>query len=282
MSVLLGVNAFPAGGEGGGRQSRALATWRALAGVRLANLQWADGACEVEGFATHPVLRADARTVSGRRGRRLPVLNEAMDRLAELAEEAGCGWFAYANSDVAYTQAAVDRMAAGGEDGLAFSRMDVDPATGRDLEMVTAGVDVFAVSTAWWRAHRRRFRAYLGGEPVWDNVYTAILLAHGRALLLNREPLIRHERHSGGDWSRSPYARYLNHLAALDRPYFTLWAAYHAGLEALRARGAAEAEELRLQREVFSRRPSPLERAVQAGRVVKAVLRRAARRRGGG
>lgn len=278
MTVLLGVNAFPATGEGGRRQAEALATWRGLAGARPANLQWPDDVYEVDGFETLPVLRADSRTASGRAGRRLPVLNEAFDRLADAAEAGGHAWFGYANSDISLTQEAVGRILTWEGDALAFSRMDYDPETRRDLEIVTAGIDLFAVRVEWWRANRRRFRGYIGGEPVWDNVYTAILLAHADALLLNREPLIRHERHAPGNWRNSPFAAYLNWLAALDRPYFSLWATYHHRLEEMRARGAPAHDELRLQREVFGRRPSPLERAVQAGRVLKAAARWYARR----
>jgi hypothetical protein len=104
-------------------------------------------------------------------------------------------------------------------------------------------------------------------------VYASILLAHADAVLLHRDPLLRHERHPAGDWRASPYARYLNYLAALDRPYFTLWATWHAELGKLRARGGTEREEMELQRQVFGRRPSVLDRAVQAARVAKAKAR---------
>jgi hypothetical protein len=108
---------------------------------------------------------------------------------------------------------------------------------------------------------------------VWDNVYTALLLAHGDSLLLNRGAWVLHERHAPGEWRASPYARYIQYLAALDRPYFSLWAEYHAALVALRSRGAGEGEELRLQREVFRRRPGPVARALQAARAAKASAR---------
>lgn len=272
-AILLGVNAFAATGEGARRQAEALATWRGLEGARLANLQWPDDPYPAHGFETHAVLRTDSRTVTGRDGRRLPVLSEVFDRLADLAAAGGCRWFGYANSDISLTQAAVDRIRADGREGYAFGRMDFDPVSGEDVEMVIAGVDLFVVTVEWWRANRRRFRAYLGGETIWDNVYSAILLAHADAVLLNRDALIRHERHPPADWRSSPFARYLNHLAALDRPSFTRWATYHHRLLAMRARGATEEEELRVQREVFRRPRSPLERAVQAGRVLKALAK---------
>jgi hypothetical protein len=278
VSVVLGVNAFAARGEAAGRQARALAAWTALEGVRLVNLQWADDAREVEGFHTLAVLGEDASTAAGVRGRRLPVVRECMDRLAEHARGVGAHAFAYANSDVAFTPAAVELIRAGGHDGWAFSRMDTDPATGRELGVVTAGVDAVAARVEWWSAHRHRFRAYPGGEPVWDNVYAALLLAHGDSLLLNRGAWVLHERHAPGDWRASPYARYIQYLAALDRPYFSLWAEYHAALMLLRSRGAGEGEELRLQREAFRRRPGPLARALQAARAAKATARWVARR----
>lgn len=273
MTLLLGVNAYPATGDGGRRQAQALASWRALDGVRLANLGWPGDVFEVEGFATHPVLARDSRTVTGRKGPRKPIVSEVFDRLAEIAGREGCRWFGYANSDIAWTQAAVDRVVREGREAYALSRMDVHPATGEGIEMVTAGIDAFVVSAAWWRANRRRFRAYIGGEPIWDNVYTSLLLRHADAVLLDRDPLITHERHPAGDWRGSPFAAYLNFLAALDRPYFTLWVVYHDELQRLRAAGAGEEEEMRLQRTVFRRPIGPVDRTVQTVRALKARLR---------
>jgi hypothetical protein len=273
------VNAFDARGDAGRRQAEALATWRALDGVRLANLQWPDDVFEVEGFATHPVLREDSRTASGRQGPRKPLVSEAFDRLAEIAAREGCRWFGYANSDIHWSPAAVARVVEGGLEAYAFSRMDFDAATGEGLEMVIAGIDAFVFSVDWWAANRRRFRAYIGGEPVWDNVYAAILLRHARSVLVNREPLIRHERHPAGDWRKSPFARYVAHLAALDRLDFSRWAVYHHRLLQLRERGAGAAEEDRLQDEVF-RAPEPAgARLLQAARALKARVAYALRPR---
>ena len=279
MSLLLGVNAFGAPGDAGRRQAEALESWRALDGVRLANLQWPDEVFEVDGFATHPVLERDSRTASGRKGPRKPLVSEAFDRLAAIAAAEGCRWFGYANSDIHWSQAAIDRVVGGGLEAYCFSRVDVEAGTGRELEMVTAGIDGFVVSVDWWGRSRRRFRAYVGGEPVWDNVYTALLLRHAGAVLVNREPLLRHERHPAGDWRRSPYARYVAYLAALDRPDFTRWAVYHHHLLLLRERGAAPEEEDRLQRDVFHA-PEPLSgRLLQGARALKARLAYLARPR---
>lgn len=276
--LLLGTNAFASGGEGARRQAGALASWRGLEGVHLANLQWPDAPFPVPGFPTEAVLRGDSRQAAGRPGPRKPLAREVMDRLCALAEARGCRWFAYANSDVRVTQGAVDAVRDGGREGYAFSRADVDPADRRVLEMITAGVDLVAVEAAWWRGNARRFRPYVLGEPVWDNVYTAVLLCHADAVLLNREPLVLHERHAPGAWGESPFAEYTRWLVARDRPYFSLWARYHHELLALRARGASAAEEVDLQRRVFRFAPTAGERVVQAVRVLKAGVRYAVRR----
>ncbi|HET7231337.1 MAG TPA: hypothetical protein VFJ16_15115, partial [Longimicrobium sp.] len=156
MSILLGVNAFPARGEGGRRQADALGAWRGLGGVALANLQWADDVYEVDGFETAPVLQADSRTATGISGRRLPLVSECFERLAAMAGERGLRWFGYANSDITLTQGAVDRVIADGREGYAFSRMDIDPETRADVSMVTEGIDVFVIGVEWWRRNARR------------------------------------------------------------------------------------------------------------------------------
>jgi len=282
VSVLLGTNAFPAPGEGGARQARALETWRALAGVRLANLQWPDEVFEVDGFATHPVLVHDSRTATGRAGPRKPLVNEMFGHLARIAEREGCAFFGFANGDIRWSQAAVDLAAERGLEAAAFSRMEIDPRTGADLKMVIPGIDAFVLSVDWWRRHHRRFRGYVGGEPVWDNVYTAIVLRNARSVLVNREPLIRHERHPAGDWSKSPFARYIAYLAGLDRLDFNRWALYHYHLLELRRRGSDSEVEDRLQGEIFRAPDSIAGRLRQVARGVKARVTYRLQRGGGG
>ncbi|MDB4908247.1 MAG: glycosyltransferase and protein [Gemmatimonadetes bacterium] len=272
MTLILGANAFAAKGEGARRQSEALATWRALEGVELVNLQWPDELFELDGFETHAVLETDSRTVTGKAGRRLPILREVFDRLAAIAEQKGARWFAFANSDVGIRQAGIDRVLRGDKEGYAFCRMDTEAGTGREIAMVTAGIDIFALRTDWWRANRHRFRDYIVGETIWDNVYASLLLSHADAVLLNRETLITHEFHQPADWGNSPFAPYLNDLAARDRTYFTRWVEYYQALTAMRERAggmADEAEELQLQRDVFHPSHSMRERLVQALRMLK-------------
>lgn len=277
--ILLGINAYAARGDDARRTDAALRAMRALEGVRLANVQWPDDGVEVEGFRTLPVLRRDARTVSGRQGRRLPIVREVLDALAAAAPGEGCRWIAFANADVRPTQAAIDLVRASDLDAHAFSRADEDPETGART-MVTAGVDLFAVEVGWWRRNAHRLRDYPAGEPVWDNVLAALLLWHGRAVLHNRHPLVLHEAHPAGDWRASPYAAWVRYLAALDRDAFTRWAHYHAGLLELRERDASEAAELALQRRIFGRPPTLGERIVQALRTAKAMALYRPRRRG--
>ncbi|HEU4455928.1 MAG TPA: hypothetical protein VFR81_22875 [Longimicrobium sp.] len=279
MTLLLGTNAYPAAGDGLRRQTAALEALRGLRGVRLANVQWPDEVYAVEGFRTLAALREDSLTVTGRSGRRKPIVTEIFDALCGAAEAEGAEWFGYTNSDASPTQTLVDRVLAEPRDGWIVSRMDVDGETGAELGVVTPGLDTFVVRAAWWRANRRRFRRYIAGEPVWDNVFAAILRAHGDSLILNRGAWVRHERHPAA-WTASPFADYVRLLAALDRPHFSLWARYHHELEAMRARGASEDEEMAMQARVFRHRPTPADRALQAGRAIKARLRYLAARRG--
>ena len=102
--------------------------------------------------------------------------------------------------------------------------------------MLLRGLDLFAVDAAWWRRERRRFRPYIAGEALWDNVYAALLCSHGRAAIVDERALIFHEQHGAG-WGSGLYTDYNGYLAALDAPYFSRWAAYVARLQGLRASG---------------------------------------------
>src|SRR5437773_669960 len=73
--------------------------------------------------------------------------------------------------------------------------------------------------------NRRRFRRYVNSEAYWDPIYATIALCHARAVLLNREGLIRHEAHPRA-WRESPFADYNRYLASLDTLYFSIWDKY--------------------------------------------------------
>jgi hypothetical protein len=249
-------------------------TLRELSPWPLVNLQFADRANlqEMDGFETAAVLRVDSNTVTGRPGVRKPVLSELFTRLAEAAVERGAPMFLFTNSDIIFTSAAFDRIGDGNERAQVVARTDFEPETGRDLPPLIYGTDVFAVEAAWWLANRHRFRPYVVGEGCWDNVYTAQLLCWAGGLLLNREPLVRHEAHALA-WRQSPFAEHNRYLAALDRLYFTRWVTYASRLAVLRrdASGLALlADEQRLQDDVFGDwKPSVFDHVVQALRVAK-------------
>lgn len=227
MSVLVGMNFYAAQGDAGRRQDRAIAALRALPGTPCVNLQWPDGRFDVSGIETLAMLHRDARTVSGRDGRRKPIVADMLDVLAGAAAMRGCSHFLFANADIEITPAAMALINERQCDGYAFVRTDLDPETHGPVGQMRYGVDAFAFDVRWWSRHRRRFRAYIAGEPVWDNVYTAILLTHSDGAIVDREGLMLHERHES-PWRRSPYDDYTWYLAALDRPYFSLWTAFHA------------------------------------------------------
>lgn len=280
MTVLIGMNFYRATGGAGRRQERAIRALRALRDVRAVNLQWPDDVYDVDGIPSRPLLCTDSRTVSGREGRRKPVVSEMLDLLAAEAVAAGCRYFVYANSDIAVTPQAVALIAASTGQGLAFVRTEVDPATGAALGAMRFGVDAFAFEASWWQRHRRRFRPYIAGEPVWDNVYLAILLTHSNAELIDRPGMILHEQHDS-PWQGSPFDHYTWYLAALDRPYFTLWARFHAEWAPLAETSANEAAIRALRARIFTVRELHRGRAIQWARALKAWVRYAVQQRGG-
>lgn len=279
MSLLVGTNFYAARGDEGRRQDGAIRALRALPGVERINVQWADDRFDVDGIETVAELRSDSRTVSGRDGRRKPLVSEILDVLCRHAEARGCRHFLFANADIEITAAAVELVARDPREGFALARTDFDPATRGSLGVMQRGTDALVFDTAWWRRHASRFRPYILGEPVWDNVYTAILLVHSNAAFANREGLLAHELHGMGQ-RNGAYDDYTWYLAALDRPYFSLWAAFHDGLERLgdAAAEASAVEALRMR--IFDPRVLRQGRALQWARAVKARVRYARRRRG--
>ncbi|HET7219639.1 MAG TPA: hypothetical protein VFJ02_16400 [Vicinamibacterales bacterium] len=285
--LLFGTHIHPADGEAARRQRHALTILRGVSPLPPVNLQFRDRRRlqQLDGFETHAVLEQDSNAITGRPGIRKPLVNEMFTRLAEHAVARGARWFAFTNSDIIVTPDAIDRVRAGDRLAYAFSRTDVDPQTNRELGPLIHGVDAFVVDARWWLEHRSRFRPYIVGESVWDNIYTAQLLCWAGGLLLNREPLVRHETHPIA-WRDSPFAEHNGILGALDRMYFSRWVLYANRLEAMRREAgglAGEQEELRLQRDIFSGwAPDLGDKILQALRVAKLRLRFLGRRAGGG
>jgi hypothetical protein len=190
--------------------------------------------------------------------------------------ERGARYFGYTNSDILFTPAAIERLQQGDRTAYLFARTDFESGTERDTHSLIYGTDAFAVEAAWWLSRRQGFRPYVVGESCWDNVYTAQLLYWAGGLLLNREPLVRHESHPMM-WQNGPFAKHNGYLAALDRIYFTRWAIYADRLAQLRkATGgpADEKAELRLQEEVFRDwKPTAADQLLQALRVAKLKTR---------
>ena len=76
--------------------------------------------------------------------------------------------------------------------------------------------------------------------------------------LLNRDPLLLHERHAAVWRDATPGARYNGYLAALDARYFDLWSRYWHRLEQLRSADAPQEAEADLARDTFVwRRSAP-------------------------
>jgi len=271
---VLGSNFYRGDASAMRRQQAAVDAVAALRGVEPINLQWTDevDARKEREMETLAVLRHDSRTVTGLPLRRKPIMTEIFDALARAASERGCRYFAFYNADIVVTQAAIDTIADGGRQSYGFSRMDFDGETGRDLGLTPNGIDLFAFDAAWWRAERHRFRDYILGEWFYDPVFASLMLRYGDGLILNRRGEIRHEAH-GHQPPSGPAAEYNGYLAALDSPYFSMWAGYRARLDELRARDAGEDDERSLQREAFARPITIGAAAYHAGRCARAFVR---------
>jgi hypothetical protein len=272
VGVLFAVNAYPASGASARRNAAGLATILRLRKVRVVNVQPVEPVLNVHGVPTLAVLERDSVNVTGTEGPAKPVVVDLFDAAAREARAGGEQYFAFANMDIEVTQDAIDYVLAEGREAYMFSRLECDAETGAPIEYTTAGSDMFVLDVEWWLANRWRFRDYLLGEWSWDNVFTSIILCHSNGLLLNRDPYIRHECHDSGA-SNSPFASYTQFLAALDRPYFTLWAEYHWDLAPLRAQNAPAEAEQQLRDQTFRFRPTLRARALQLGREVKARIR---------
>src|SRR5262245_13518767 len=138
--IVVGSRYYPSDEGGTRRQQRARAAILGAAGVVPVNLQFTDETLAPEGFHTWPVLEHDSRTVTGASGARMPIMSEMLDRLADVARERGCRAFMFVNADNEVTQDAVDWVAGGRHDAYAFSRADVDPATGAFAGMMIRGI----------------------------------------------------------------------------------------------------------------------------------------------
>ena len=218
MSILLGINVYAAKGDAARRQENCLKSLRALEGVSLVNLQFADDPIEAERFDTVCELKNDSRKVTGRKGPQKPIVSELFTILAEQARSRGLRYFGFANSDIIISQSAIDCAVAERKEAYVFSRMDYDGESGKDIGMLIFGADLFIIDTRWWLDNKWRFRPYIFGEFCWDNVYASIILCHAQAVLLNREASIKHERHAN-NLGESPFGWYNGLLAALDTTY---------------------------------------------------------------
>jgi hypothetical protein len=246
-SVLIGTSTSGRSGETARREAAAEASLAGLRGVDVVNLRFADEPASTGPVEPLAALRLDAPGVTGRKGPRKPVVSEMLDVLADHAARRGCPRIAVINGDISITQAGVERLMERAEPAIAVSRLDV--GGGVPDAFLLRGVDMFVFESGFWRAHRRRFRPYILGEALWDNVYASVVVCHG-GVLINREPVITHERHAAG--RDSPFAPYGHLLATYDRAYFSRWCEYVAEAEGLRSDGGTIEDEYALQRKVFT------------------------------
>jgi hypothetical protein len=249
--VILGTHIYPATGAAADRMQRALDGWARLSGVRLINLQFADDPSPRvhPAFETRAVLRHDSVSVTGASGPRKPIVRELLDHLIDAAVESGAPYAGFSNADILISTTAISRVRNGGDEAVIFSRMDLD-ATDAPLGEFLGGQDTFFVRPDAYHRVRRRLRAYVVGEILWDIVYASILLTHVRASLVNRGDDCRHVLHEPV-WVNSPFMRYAWRLARQDWTYCARWYRYYYPAKAMRAAGQPAAQEDALRDSVF-------------------------------
>ena len=273
LRLLVGTHVFDGDEAAMGRQRRALGALRNLPGVDAVNVQFQFNPCTtLSEIELVPALKQDSSSMAGPAGGRKPMTLEFFDVLAAMAAARGRRYFAYINSDIVVLRETLEEVARLKKETFAIARHDVEPgdAVGR---LLTTGLDMFVVETAWWTRWRERFRSYVIGDACWDNVYTAIMMCHSDGVVLNRDRLLLHEQHPPRWQITTATARYNGYMAALDSRYFTLWCEYWERLERGRARGITRDEEQTIREEVFVWRPSALWALQQSITSLRARLR---------
>jgi hypothetical protein len=248
-SILLGtrISGRPAAAQ---REAAAQASLTALVRAGAAacvTLAFADESLPDGSFETLHVLERDAPSAAGVDGPRKPIVDEMIDALTVEAARRGIPRIGIVNGDIVVLPGAVERDLASGVPAAAFARTDT--GDGQPEASLLYGLDMFTFDVAFWKRERHRFRAYIFGDAIWDNVYGALVASHG-GVLFTGERLILHERHPAA-WHGSPFAAYLQRLAARDSSYFSAWCAFVEGAKALRATGGTMEDERALQRQVF-------------------------------
>lgn len=271
--MILGTHTFAAAGDASRRQEQGVASLRALRNVDVMNVQFTAAPHDVDGLHTVRALDRDSTTVTGRRGPRKPLVSDIFNVLWAEGRQRGARYFGFTNADILVSQHAIDWVARAGRQAYIFAREDVDALTRQPKGLNVHGADVFVVATDWWTQHRHRFRGYILGEAAWDNVYAAVLMCHGDAVIENRRPLVRHEAHAQQWTTAGPFGDYQRLLAAYDATYFSMWCEYVAALLEMRALDSSEAQEHALARRTFTWPPPLPRRAIQQLRSVKAFVR---------
>jgi hypothetical protein len=267
--VLVGTHTWPAGADAARRNAAGIASLLGLTGVEIVNLQFRDRPHESPGLRTLATLPRDSNTLTGRRGPRKPVMVDLFAALAREAAARHLPYFCFTNTDILISQAAIDWVRSGDLDAYIFSRRNFDGETGEPTTIELAGYDVYAIRPEWWQRHHERFRPYIAGEGIWDEVYTSIVMCHATAAIENRRSLVRHEAHPMIPVPSKAFGRYIQMLSAFDAGYFSIWCDYYAGLRRLRESGATADAEAEFARRTFVWNPSLTRRAVQIARHVK-------------
>jgi glycosyltransferase involved in cell wall biosynthesis len=275
VPVIVGAHVHASGAADAARQESFARQLRACQVAELVNVQFVrpDLQQRIADVETLDVLVQDSVSITGRDGPPKPVVSEIFDALADRAVMRRVRYFMYVNADVEVRREAILEIVDGARDAYVFARTECE--AGQPWRLLRNGIDAFVFDARWWKCNRNRFRAYLLGEPTWDNVYAAIALSHSDGALIANVGLLCHETHEIA-WRHSPFAEYQRLLAALDARYFTKWCEYYSRIRNL-DEGAFGTAGPRAADQTFGAQETFRQQLVQSARAAKAYARYAFR-----
>lgn len=126
----------------------------------------------------------------------LPFIKDLFDLSCDLAEE----YFIYSNSDIILSQKFINFVNTKDIEAFGVSRIDVKEVNSLNeatypTRMEPAGFDTWVVSKKWWSQHRHLFPDMLIGRPLFDVIFTVLMLFNSKNIHMSRDYLIYHIRH---------------------------------------------------------------------------------------
>lgn len=195
MKIILGTNTF----EKYHRQDVAVQSWQKL-GIDIYDVQFTDTKSEYN-LNNLSVLTRSSKTELKKSVKRLPFVNDIVNILSEIS----CDYFIYTNSDVIIMPSLLQHIEKVKPDCMSCSRLDICDITcfdnikteAKPVRWEIAGYDTFIFKKDWFLKHKKLFRDYYIGRPLWDVVYTGIMKMYSNGFEIgnNNPPFCMHIHH---------------------------------------------------------------------------------------